>query len=97
MTAGVLISQDANYNDWPLRSVHGVRKYVADPLERGLYPPVYVSDEDLFCIFKDTETQADPLYTALPVQALLLEWRFTRQSTPGGADPRRISCSFSTN
>ena len=59
---GVDIS-GANYNDWPLRSVHGVRKYVADPLERGLYPPVYVSDEDLFCIFKDTDTEADPLYT----------------------------------
>ena len=52
-----------NFNDWPIRLVNGETKYVADPLERSFYPPVYVSDEDMFCIFKDTDTRADDRYS----------------------------------
>jgi hypothetical protein len=53
----------SNYNDWPLRWVNGESKYIADPLERQSYPPCYTSDEDLFCVFKDTDTRADRMYT----------------------------------
>jgi len=48
----------ANYNDYPIREVNGKRKYIADPLERRFYPPVYTSEEDLFTIFKDTDSRA---------------------------------------
>lgn len=59
---GVDIS-GSNYNDWPLRVVNGTSRYVADPLERRNYPPCYTSDEDMFCVFKDTDTRADQMYT----------------------------------
>lgn len=53
----------SNYNDWPLRLVDGTSKYIVDPLERRNYPPCYTSDEDLFCVFKDTDTRADQMYS----------------------------------
>jgi len=52
-----------NYHDWPIRMVGSKRTYVQGPHLRGSYPPAYVSDEDMFCIFKDTDTRADPLFT----------------------------------
>jgi hypothetical protein len=52
-----------NYNDWPIRMVNGHAVYVPEPLERPNYPPVYSSDEDMFCVFKDTDTRADDLYS----------------------------------
>jgi hypothetical protein len=58
---GVDISGN-NFNDWPIRTVGGARKYVAEPLDRHNYSPVYVSDEDMFCVFKDTDTRADHNY-----------------------------------
>ena len=61
-STGVDIS-GANFNDWPIRLVNGSRKYVPHPLERSLYPPVYLSDEDFFCVYKDTDTRADPIYS----------------------------------
>jgi hypothetical protein len=54
---GVDIS-GANYNDWPIRMVNGQARYVAEPLERSRYRPVYRSDEDMFCVFKDTDIRA---------------------------------------
>jgi len=58
---GVDIS-GSNFNDWPIRLVNGTKKYLPDPMERHLYAPVYRSDEDMFCIFKDTDTRADQMY-----------------------------------
>ncbi|MDH4070856.1 MAG: hypothetical protein OEV30_10585, partial [Ignavibacteria bacterium] len=52
----------ANSFDWPLRSVDGSTIYVRDPLLRANYEPVFVSDEDIFCVFKDTDTRADPWF-----------------------------------
>jgi len=60
-SSGVDVS-GSNFNDWPIRLVDGRRQYVADPLARSDYPPVYLSDEDMFCIFKDTDTRFDRWY-----------------------------------
>ena len=51
-----------NFPDWPMRLVNGKEEYVQEITERGKYPAVYKSDEDFFCVFKDTETDADPEY-----------------------------------
>jgi len=58
---GVDISGN-NYNDWPIRMVQGKRTYVSSPSERSIYPPVFRSDEDMFCVFKDTDTRFDRWY-----------------------------------
>jgi len=47
-----------NYNDWPVRNVNGSAQYVADVLDRPRYKPVFVSDEDFFTIYKDTDTRS---------------------------------------
>jgi hypothetical protein len=60
-SSGVDIS-GSNFFDWPVRLVAGKRTYIPDPLERHRYPPVYVSDEDMFCVFKDTDSRAGPIY-----------------------------------
>jgi len=52
----------SNFNDWPIRLVNGKRTYVRNQVERGFYEPVYLSDEDMFCVFKDTDTRADPIF-----------------------------------
>ena len=54
---GVDISGN-NYNDWPIRQVNGRDQYVPDYLDRIKYKPVYKSDEDLFTIYKDTDTRS---------------------------------------
>jgi len=59
--SGVDVS-GSNFNDWPMRLVAGRRQYVPEPLLRSNYPPVYLSDEDMFCIFKDTDTRFDRQY-----------------------------------
>jgi len=61
-SVGVDIS-GSNFFDWPIRLVNGRGTYVPDPLLRSSYAPVYRSDEDMFCVFKDTDTRADPLFT----------------------------------
>jgi hypothetical protein len=84
-STGVDIS-GSNYNDWPIRSINGAKKYVAEPFERNNYPPVYLSDEDMFCVFKDTETRADKLYTGLngPSIPIGLEFQFYTYSWGNG-------------
>ncbi|MDH4071299.1 MAG: hypothetical protein OEV30_12860, partial [Ignavibacteria bacterium] len=52
-----------NFNDWPLRYVNGIEVYVVDPNDRRQYSPVFRSDEDLFCVYKDTDTRADAIYS----------------------------------
>ena len=49
-----------NFPDWPIRNIEGKEIYVQDISQRNKYPPIYRSDEDMFCVFKDTETGADP-------------------------------------
>jgi len=61
-TQGVDIS-GSNFNDWPIRNVNGGEKYVSDPLSRRNYPPVFHSDEEMFLVFKDTDTRTDDHYT----------------------------------
>lgn len=51
-----------NFPDWPIRNINGVPAYIRDVLARVVYPPMYRSDEDLFCVYKDTETEVDPEY-----------------------------------
>jgi hypothetical protein len=58
---GVDISGN-NFYDWPIRLVNGKETYVRNVLERSQYPPIFKSEEDFFCVFKDTETDADPEY-----------------------------------
>jgi len=53
----------SNFNDWPIRLVDGRGQYIRDPDVRSNYPPVYRSDEDMFCVFKDTDTRFDYWYT----------------------------------
>ncbi len=36
--------------------------YVAEPAERAQYKPVYISQEDFFCIYKDTDVKRNPEY-----------------------------------
>ncbi|MDH4071190.1 MAG: hypothetical protein OEV30_12295, partial [Ignavibacteria bacterium] len=48
----------SNFNDWPIREVDGAAQFVPDPLQRARYEPVFHSDEDMFCVFKDTESRA---------------------------------------
>jgi hypothetical protein len=52
----------ANFNDWPLRWQNDRIAYVRDPSARRFDAPAFISDEDLFCVFKDTETRADWWY-----------------------------------
>jgi hypothetical protein len=58
---GVDISGN-NLPDWPIRLVDGEGVYVWEPLARASYKPVYRSDEDFFCVYKDTDVQSDPEY-----------------------------------
>ena len=51
-----------NYPDWPIRIVEGRQVFVREVKQRVNYEPYYASDEDLFCVFKDTDTRADPEY-----------------------------------
>ena len=51
-----------NFPDWPVRLVDGKETYVSNPLERKHYPPVYQSDQELFTVYKDTDTRSDPEY-----------------------------------
>lgn len=71
-TTGVDAS-GSNFNDWPIRLVSGVRTYVREPLMRQRFPPAYYSDEDMFCVFKDTDTRADQMYTGPVAPAFQLE------------------------
>jgi hypothetical protein len=80
---GVDISGN-NYNDWPIRLVNGERTYITNPLERRFYKPLYQSDEDMFCVFKDTDTRADSWYKGphgpsvpigVEVRLLTYSWR----------------------
>ncbi|GEM_PF-1561273 len=61
-SAGIDISGN-NYNDWPLRYVNTQATYVTDPLVRRSYSPVFLSDEDMFLVVKDTDTRADQGYS----------------------------------
>ncbi len=54
---GVDISGN-NFNDWPVRRVQGEEKYVVDINDRARYKPVFKSDEDFVCVYKDTDTRA---------------------------------------
>jgi hypothetical protein len=78
----------ANLNDWPIRWVNGHREYVSNPLARPSYRPAVVSDEDLFCIYKDTDTRADQWYTgpegpSIPIGVEVQNSVYTWGSGPG--------------
>ncbi|MBI5474605.1 MAG: hypothetical protein HY961_19890 [Ignavibacteriae bacterium] len=49
-----------NFPDWPIRLAEGRPMYMRDVEVRSRYAPVYRSDEDIFSVYKDTETEADP-------------------------------------
>jgi len=73
----------ANFFDWPLRLVDGRVAYVTDQNGRGNHPAAFRSDEDMFLVFKDTDTRADPIYAGpsgpsvpmgLEVQQTIFSW-----------------------
>jgi len=85
--SGVDIS-GSNYNDWPIRLVDGRKTYVPDPLVRANYSPVYLSDEDMFCVFKDTDTGFDGWFDGLdgrsePIGIELENYIYTWREGPG--------------
>ena len=84
---GVDISGN-NFPDWPIRMVNGKASYVHNVLERSKYSPVYRSDQDFFCVFKDTETKADPEF----VRAYSPD---DTMSVPAGIEVREYCYSFS--
>jgi hypothetical protein len=78
----------SNFNDWPIRWVNGEREYVGEPLQRHLLSPAYCSDEDMFCVYKDTDTRADQLYAgpngpSIPIGVEVHNTVFTWGSGPG--------------
>ncbi|HCV43596.1 MAG TPA: hypothetical protein DGH68_08940, partial [Bacteroidetes bacterium] len=84
---GVDIS-GSNMNDWPIRFVNGKKGYVADRLARTMFRPAYASDEDLFTVFKDTDTRADqwysgPLGPSIPIGIQVQNQVYTWGSGPG--------------
>ncbi len=58
---GVDISGN-NFPDWPVRMVNGTERYVNNVLERSKYPPIYKSGQDIFTVYKDTDTRLDSEY-----------------------------------
>lgn len=61
--------------DWPVRWTTAAKNagkapgkngyfgdYVADPAERALYEPVFISQEDMFAVYKDTDVKRNPEY-----------------------------------
>lgn len=79
----------SNFPDWPIRMVDGTSTYVWDIQSRSSYEPVFVSDEDMFCVYKDTDTRADPEYRGpnanadsfsvpigIEVHQRVLSWRY---------------------
>ncbi|NUN68074.1 MAG: hypothetical protein HUU02_00005, partial [Bacteroidetes bacterium] len=62
---------DPRKPDWPIRWLDTTKipgfndyfgDYIADPELRSALPPVYISQEDIFCIYKDTDIRANPEY-----------------------------------
>jgi hypothetical protein len=86
-STGVDISGN-NYNDWPIRYVSGVAQYVVDPKMRASYKPAYKSDEDMFCVYKDTDTRADQMFAgpngpSIPIGVEVQNTVYTWGSGPG--------------
>jgi hypothetical protein len=78
--------------DWPIRwknqnKIPGKNgyfgEYISNPAERSLYKPVFISQEDMFCIYKDTDVKANPEYKpntgypiGLDIEQTVYSWGF---------------------
>jgi len=67
--------KNSSLADWPIRWTTAAKNalkapgkngyfgdYVADPAERALYEPVFISQEDMFAVYKDTDVKRNPEY-----------------------------------
>jgi len=63
--------KNSSLPDWPIRWKDKTKQpgkngyfgeYISDPAERSLYEPVFISQEDMFCIYKDTDVKRNPEY-----------------------------------
>lgn len=67
--------KNSSLADWPVRWTTAAKNagkapgkngyfgdYVADPAERALYEPVFISQEDMFAVYKDTDVKRNPEY-----------------------------------
>ena len=77
---------------WPIRWKDQTRtpgkngyfgEYISDPTERANYAPVFISQEDMFSIYKDTDVKANPEYkpgsgypVGLDIQGTTYSWGF---------------------
>jgi len=80
--------------DWPIRwkqseKVPGKNgyygDYVSDPAERASYPAVFISHEDMFCIYKDSDTLRNTEYkpnTGYPLGLDILQTIYSWSSGP---------------
>lgn len=78
--------------DWPIRWKTLTKSpgkdgyfgdYVADPAERASYKPVYISQEDFFTIYKDTDVKKNPEYrpnsgypNGIEIEQTIYSWGF---------------------
>ncbi|MBI2429027.1 MAG: T9SS type A sorting domain-containing protein [Ignavibacteriales bacterium] len=83
-------TKNGSLPDWPLRWKNSSKQpgkdgyygdYLSDSTERAQYPPVFISDEDMFCIYKDTDTLRNPEYKpntgyplGLDIQQTVYSW-----------------------
>ncbi|MBI2427975.1 MAG: hypothetical protein HYV29_04130 [Ignavibacteriales bacterium] len=84
--------KDPSLADWPVRWKDLTRQpgkngyfgeYISDPAERNSYQPVFISQEDMFCIYKDTDVKRNPEYKpglgypiGLEFQQTVYSWGF---------------------
>ena len=78
--------------DWPVRWKDQTKtpgkdgyfgEYISDPAERGTYTPVFISQEDMFSIYKDSDVKRNPEYKpgsgypiGLDIQSTVYSWGF---------------------
>lgn len=90
-TAGKNV-KDPNRSDWPIRWVNKKQipgkngyygDYVADTLSRAKYDAVFLSSEEMFCIYKDTDIKKNQFYNIhnglpvdLDVEQTIYTWDF---------------------
>ncbi|NUN68087.1 MAG: T9SS type A sorting domain-containing protein [Bacteroidetes bacterium] len=80
--------------DWPIRKKQSGKTvgkngyygdYIADPASRDSFPAVFISGEDMFCIYKDTDTLRNPEYkfgSGYPLGLDILQTTYSWNSGP---------------
>jgi hypothetical protein len=84
--------KNPGFADWPIRwkdqnqtpgKAGYFGEYISDPGARAQYPPVFISQEDMFSVFKDTDIKKNPEYKpgsgypiGLDIQNTVYSWGF---------------------